>query len=238
MEIYKIESLGKTAHFITGSHILADSALPYKGKVFVSASAAADFRLIYSEEGQNFSPDICRAFSIFLARVRGYPFSEYELETPEGRKKLELKPCGHGGRIGKCKVLSTNKSCTVHKESIPVSFVMTPAGEYALMLCEKAEDFSADKIGKALCLMSGETSYPRGAMGFSECEDGVRISGEMFDGAELDSFAYGAAAALLTEILQTPSVNLFTDGDRVYATSEAGEISVYAKGGRVSRIYG
>ena len=236
MEIYKTVILGKTVHFIIKGRA-QDLDKSFQNAVFVYPSLRCDFDLEYNKDELSFDSDISAGFGLFLSRVRGYPVSDYELLTREGYRAFRLDNKVFCSSVGKCKVLCTNKQRELCGSNIPISYVMTPRGEFAITLCEDAQGFSEEKLCAAILMLRGELGYPFAALGLADCGDGVRLLGRRSDKEPPGAYSYAAAATLLMSLYGSSEVSLIADEGRILVGCVPCGVKISAYGGFVGRIY-
>ena len=236
MEIYETVTLGKTTRFVIKKND-EDYGVEKEKAVIVTPSLLSDFKLEYNEN-EHFLPDLLRSFELFLARVRGYPKAEYEIELPRRIEKIWLKDSLFGGKIGKCKVLCTNEHFCIKKCDLSVSYVLYENEIYALILCDSIEDFCIKNLSYILSKSGGKYPYPKAVGVISVGSDGARIVFLDRDGGTSPtSLAYASAFALINELFGIDRMTFREKAADVNVCSLFGEISVTVTGGSVSRIY-
>ena len=233
MEIYKTILLGKTVHFLTGCNGMPEGKTPVCSVIFGS-SELFDFRISYLDKTLNFESDIKGNLELFLSRVRGYPYADYEIETPQGVKKASVNRRGFECFVNKCKVLYTNKSFAVSSTEFKASCVCCSDWEYMLIPCDRLDGFSG---ARASDFFSSEYDKKlAGVLGFSISDDVVSLRGTSRDGA-LDRHAYAATAVLIRALYGSPVITIVGESERVVAEASQNDCILRTADAFAGRIY-
>jgi hypothetical protein len=243
MEAYRIDDLGESYLFmlseLSDENIKKSDDSKCKVEIKVSIPLEGDYELRTNREGeQALYPDILRAFSAFLGKVRGYPKGSYDITLDGRRIELSLTREGFGGCLG-----TFRRAFDLHPQdkSIPpdLFYVNTARGIYGIYRCDNAEDFDIELVGRKALMSKHSQEFIRGIVAVSGTDGCFTVVSYLADaGRRADSFSHGAVCAYLSmEGYRGDELRIKSPDGESKCIYRRGEVYLYSEDIKVFLLY-